>query len=575
MKTKKIILSLFIGASTSLFLASCDDGFDSINTNPNEVTENKHPFYLTDIAQAIQYGVDYNYSQKSNGEPAGGADAHQRVKSLGVDTYVQYNMGNTNGSSYTTDDGYQSIYWGAYYISHLAKLNLSLSVSEPAEDVNATAIALTWRAYLQAQFSDYFGVTPFPTEPTEGVVPEYMSLKDQYTQFFADLDKAAQLFNPNESTITSEPLYGGNVDQWKRFCNTLRVRFAIKMSEVDANLCSTQIKAALKSEYGGLLASATDDAMSAPYGGWGSINNPYTYYYGWGLTGGKTTMSKTMEKILTGIGGQPYNGADKVEGVSVVHPAIVDPRGSALFDPCPIIADRDDDGNITKVNFPATWQGGIVAQNPEASDYRQKIAEMNLENFSRNFNRPISVMTYPEACFLLAEAVERGFITSAEAGGTADSWYNKGVEASFIKLGLTSADAATYLMSTDKNLYGTSAPYTDTSGAGNTALEKIVTQRYIAFFPDLSNNIWNDKRRLNLPAMEIPAYRNTGDGTWPTDGNIQNPKNFVQRTLLPQSEPQINKEYYDAAVQMMGGDGDKNSTPLWWSTGANYCTANP
>jgi len=197
-----------------------------------------------------------------------------------------------------------------------------------------------------------------------------------------------------------------------------------------------------------------------------------------------------------------------------------------------------------------------------------------VQNFSQNFKRPMTVMTYTEACLLLAEAVERNFITAGEAGGTAESWYNKGVEASFIDLGLTAADAATYLASNAKNEYGTSALYSDTSGPGNTALEKIVTQRYIGFFPDLSNNIWNDKRRLNLPAMEIPVYRNSADGIWPNDDNIKNPKNFIQRLRIPQSEPRINKEYYDAAVQMLGGDGDKNSTSIWWATGINYCTSN-
>jgi len=569
MKTKNIIFSFLVGAAATLSFSSCDDGFDAINTNPNGVLDNKHTFYLTDIAQAIQYGADYNYTQKAGGA-AGGADCHQRVKSLGIDVFTQYNMGNAASSSYTANDGWQSVYWSAHYISYLGVLNSALSIAETAEDANAIAIGLTWRALEQALASDYYGVLPFPIEPTDDVVPPYMSVKDQHIQMFTDLDRAAQLFDVNASSISSEPIYGGDVAQWKRFCNTLRVRLAMKLSEVDPELCKTQIKAALTA--GGLLASAADDAMSAPYGAWGSIQNPYTYYYGWGLAGGKTTMSKTMEKTLTGIGGVAYNGPAQVEGVNVVHPAIVDPRGSAMFDPCQIVADRDEDKNITAVHYPPTWQGGIVSQNPEAGDYRQTISEMSLKNFSQNTGRSIRVMTYPEACFLLAEAVERGFVTAAEAGGTAESWYNKGVEASFIAFGLTSADAAAYLTTTDKNLYGTSAAYTDVSGSGNTVLEKIVTQRYIAFFPDLSNNIWNDKRRLNLPAMEIPVYRNTGDGTWPTDGNIQNPKNFIQRTLLPQSEPQINKEYYDAAVQMLGGDGDKASTPLWWATGANYCT---
>lgn len=558
MKTKNILFSALIGAASIFGLGSCDNGFDAINTNPNEVPENKHPFYITDIAQVIQYASDYNYDQKSGAGAAGGADLHQRAKSLGIDIYTQYNMGNSM-ASYGSNDGYQSLYWGAHFVSYLGSLNKALRFAEEKNDVNAKAIALTWRAHAQAQFTDYFGIAPFPTREMGDEVPPYMSLKDQYEQIFTDLATAISLFDASQSTITEEPLYNGDVTKWKKFCNTLRVRLAIKMSEVDPALCSREIKAALNPANGGLLASSADDAKSATYGAWGSINNPYTYYYGWGLAGGKTTMSKTMEKILTGIGGQPYNGT------AVNHPTIVDPRGSALFDPCP----KNDDLGIVP-----TWQGGIVGQNPEPGTYRNSISEMNLTKFSQNFKRPMTVMTYTEACLLLAEAVERNFATAGEAGGSAESWYNKGVEASFIELGLTSSDAATYLASNAKNEYGTSALYTDTSGAGNTALEKIVTQRYIGLFPDLSNNIWNDKRRLNLPAMEIPAFRNTADGDWPTDNNIKNPKNFMQRLRLPQSEPRINKAFYDEGVQMLGSGGDKNSTSVWWATGVNYCTSN-
>ncbi len=551
MKTKNIILSSVLGMAFMAFGTSCDDGFDGINSDPNKVPDNKHTFYLTDISQAIQYSCDYNYSK--NGGAQGGADIHQRVKALSIDVFTQYNMGGAAQAAYSPNDEWQSKYWGAHFVSYLGVLNSAIQIAEANEDANATAIGLVWRANVQAMATDYYGLTPFPVEPTNGEKPPYMDLQKQYEIIFADLDKAISLFDASKSTITTEPLYKGDVSKWKKFCNTLRLRFALKMSEVDPTLCSTQAQKALSAS-GGVFGSSEDDALAPTYGGWGSANYVYTYYYSWG--GGPTEMTKTMEDILTGIGGQPYNGE-----ATGVHPAKVDPRGSRMFDP-----------STTGSNF----QGGIVSQNPEPGNYRDGVSRMSAKYVSQNLTRKLRVMTYAEACFLLAEAVERNFVSSGDAGGSAEQWYNKGVETSFIDWEFTAADAATYLASADKNAWGTSAKYGDAvSDPGNSNLEKIVTQRYIAFFPDLANQVWNDKRRLNLPAMHIPQYRNTGDGTWPTDGDIKNPANFIQRTAYPQSEPKLNRENYEAAVSLLGGDGDKASTPLWWaSKKANYCTSN-
>ncbi|KAA6307540.1 hypothetical protein EZS27_040790, partial [termite gut metagenome] len=80
-----------------------------------------------------------------------------------------------------------------------------------------------------------------------------------------------------------------------------------------------------------------------------------------------------------------------------------------------------------------------------------------------------------------------------------------------------------------KNLAGTSAKFDDDiSGAGNTQLEKIITQKYLGLFPDMSMEAGNDKRRLNLPRMDVALSRDPllyeGKGN-----NILDPTNFIKR----------------------------------------------
>jgi hypothetical protein len=171
---------------------------------------------------------------------------------------------------------------------------------------------------------------------------------------------------------------------------------------------------------------------------------------------------------------------------------------------------------------------------------------------------------YEEVCFLKAEAALRGFIT-----GNAKEEYEKGVKASFATWGVSGATE--YLASADKNQAGTNAKFDDVTGAGNTQLEKIITQKYLALFPDMSMEAWNDKRRLNLPRMDVPVlrdqllYNNS-------DKDIKKPANFIRRVQYPNREVQVNKTEYDKGVQLLGGK-DNVSTSIWWDKQANYCTS--
>jgi GMP synthase-like glutamine amidotransferase len=82
---------------------------------------------------------------------------------------------------------------------------------------------------------------------------------------------------------------------------------------------------------------------------------------------------------------------------------------------------------------------------------------------------------------------------------------------------------------------------------------------------------WNDKRRLNLPRMDVPLYR---DPSWYGGGdqNILKSENFIKRVQYPQNETQINEDAYNKGVALLGGP-DNVTTPIWWDKNANYCTS--
>lgn len=533
MKAKKIVL--FISLALGITNFSCTD-FDKLNEDPNRVKESDYNFSEADLDAVLRYGSNLDYINNDGGL-AGGGDLFDRIKNNCWEPWAQYFVGGAN-----PNNGWMEAYWKANYTTWMALLNGVIRDAEELKDRdNTEAVARIWRVYMLSTFSDFFGPVPFSIDPKEPN-PDYMSVQDLHNVFFSELDRAVKLFNQEELSEKYDFIFNGDKVKWKKFANTLRFMLALKLSEIDPSLAKTQMLAALKNE-GGLISDEGDDVLGRWYDSW--ANGPAYGQLSWN----HYVMTSTMEKMITGIGGMEYTG----EAIGT-HPSHVDPRGQIWFDP------SSDGKHFVGMNVAPTNGGD------------SKISWISAYVKAEN-RRPLDQLTYIETCFLLAEAVERGFVSSADAGGDAKTWYENGVKASFKRWKMNDK-VDTYLSSTMKNRWGTSAKYDDdTSAAGNTNLEKIVTQRYLGLFTDLSFHVWNDKRRLNLPAMDIPEVQNNGIGSWPKDGNIKNPANYFQRGLYPQSEAMNNTEKYNGGLTKLGGE-NKVTTPLWWaSKRSNYCTS--
>lgn len=542
MKTKYILLA-FLLFCIGIISFSCTD-LDNLNEDPNRVKEDDYDFSLADLNAVMRYGSNLDYIA-SNGGLAGGGDLFDRIKNNCWEPWAQYFTGGS-----TIANSWTEAYWGAHYSTWMSLLNGVIRDAEGKENrKNSMAVALIWRTYMLSTFADYFGPIPFSTDPLEQN-PGYVALDVLHKQFFADLGNAIDMFDPALQMITKEDfIFGGDILKWKKFANTQRFNLALKLSEIDPELAKTEMKAALAAD-GGLLSSTGDDVLGRWYDSW--ANGPA---YGQ-LTWNTYVMTSTMEKIITGIGGMEYDGT-----ATNKHPEFVDPRGVVWFDPSP----SNKDNPAMASNFQGMNVAPAVSTAPASARLSATVKSDN--------RRPLDQLTYIQTCFMLAEAVERGFVSTGEAGGTAKSWYEKGVSASFKRWNME-GKAAAYLASAVRNTWGTSAKYDDnTSAPGNSNLEKIVTQRYLGLFTDLSNQVWNDKRRLNLPAMDIAEIQNDGMGNWVKDKDIHNPLNYFQRAIYPQSENLNNTAKYKDGLIKLGGE-DKATTPLWWaSKKSDHCTS--
>ncbi len=536
MKTKVYLLLLL-----AFGLFSCSD-LDDMNKDPNRPTGDMYDFSRSQISTLLRTGSTYN-----------GAHIFQRVKNLHIDLYSQMldevPSGWTNTRNYFSNDGWTIDYWNSApaWVSQLNTI-INLGKDDPNR-INTVALAKIWRVFIQSQACDLFGVMPFPSYKEIVDNPPYVSVQAQYAEFFAELDEAVGMFDPAKGFLTAneDMIFGGSLDLWKKFANSLRLRLAMRVSETDAALCTAQATAAIA---GGVMESAADDAKCPPSNyGWGNDYN-YTLLFAWGET---QHMTSSFEKLVTNIGGIAW--PESV--VATTKPDKVDPRAVVMFNP----------------SAEGSWKGVPPGLHPNnvniPPNSKAEIAILGTfivgPEGARNITRPYDLLLYEEVCFLKAEAMERGFVT-----GDAKTEYENGVVASFARWGV--AGATEYLASTEKNMAGTSASYDDGAGAGNTRLEKIITQKFISAFPDVSIEAWSDKRRLNLPRFDVPAYRDPA--IWAAmPENFADGSSFMKRVKIPDSEAVNNAVEYEKGVALMGAGGDRTTTPLWWDLNKNYCTS--
>jgi len=94
----------------------------------------------------------------------------------------------------------------------------------------------------------------------------------------------------------------------------------------------------------------------------------------------------------------------------------------------------------------------------------------------------------------------------------------------------------------------------DAAASNEVKLERIITQKWLAMFPE-GQEAWTEFRRTGYPKL-FPIVVNSSGGT--IDTKIQ-----VRRLAYPQSEATINPDGLKGGIQLLGG-ADNGGTRLWW-----------
>lgn len=519
--------------------ASCTANYDSINRNPYGVTDNE--------MQRDGYIISASLTGIANGVISPDVNTTQFTECLLGGTQGGYmadaNAGFANTiSNYNPTDNWTNVFMKSDRIIPVIYTNYK-QLHQVTTDEVILAVGDIVKVAAMHRVTDTYGPIPYTKIGDDGsIAVPYDSQEDVYKAMFEELDGAIEtltLNRTNNFSSNADPVYGGNVEKWIKFANSLKLRLAMRVSYGNQALAKEMAESAVKHEVG--VFTSNDD--NAKFGTWGNDGNPIR-------------VAVRYNKVTTHDDGTTC-GTDA--GDSHVAADIIcymngyaDPRRAAYFTKCEWTGyDYEYAGMRRGITIPV-----------------QTTIGHKFSGFTLAATDPVCWMNAAEVAFLEAEAVAVfGFDMN---GATAKELYEKGVELSFDQWGVSGA--ANYLAD------NTSVPtvYTDPSGsntysevlstitvawddAATTAQkqERIITQKWIANWL-LGNEAWSDWRRTGYPTL-IPV---SDEGN--KSGGLVDSKKGARRMAYPSDEAVSNGENYQNAVSSLLGGADNMSTRLWF-----------
>lgn len=361
--------------------------------------------------------------------------------------------------------------------------------------------------------------------------PKYDAQEAIYYSFFEDLDAAIKHLtdaynqDPKATPIAgNDYMFNSNLVQWIKFANSLKLRLAIRISFVDPIKAKQYAEESVKHPIGVITNNVDNAALREGYG---------------------IVQYRHPLNRITNIFNEPAMGAS----IDSYMNGYNDPRLPSYF---------------TSSAVSRTYHGmpsGI--SNPKA--YSGKPSVPNIA-----YGADLVFISAAEVAFLRAE----GALNNWDMGGTAEAFYSKGIELSMQYYGVSNPAISSYIndSSSKPAAYADQISSNTTSAASTVGikwnesdskelkLEKIITQKWLALYPD-GTEAWAEYRRTGYPKIFSIKTNTSGSGS--VGGVIPSGTN-IKRLPLPSSEYTTNGTLVNEAVNKYLGGADNTSTKLWW-----------
>ncbi|MDR2138893.1 MAG: SusD/RagB family nutrient-binding outer membrane lipoprotein [Tannerella sp.] len=485
-----------------LGMASCTNGFEEMNRNPNAGEETNEIYYLTKVI--IQTACDYQH------------EAYMGIPGVAG----RYITGLRNA-----DD--ELLNWGpAGWDSHYLRLSVNKTLHDLAEKNGREqymALSSILEVFNFALVTELWGDIPYSealrSKSDRIIYPKYDRQEEIYPDLIRKLKEANAVLQNTSSSIdaAADVLYGGNREQWRKFANSLRLRLLLRASEKWPDAYS-EMQEMVNSPVQYPLFSGNDDDAEIPY--------TVTHKFPGGPTGGGGMLTDEYAEFIK-----------RRPGKEIIDFFVErqDPRLPVLFDPVAQPSGYTVDPNEyvgvpISLLSPYDYNGG--------GDH---ISTLRTAWFYQDTHPQIraSLITYAEVCFILAEAVQKDRVSVN--GETAESLYRKGITASLNYWGIDSPEVI-------------SAYLSQAGVAYDGTLKQLLRQKWAALFLKGCEG-WFDSRRTGDATGLHDDLRSTENG-----GNAA--QAFLpSRYIYPDGERAQNREQYEKAIALFGDD--HINTKMW------------
>lgn len=500
--------------------------------------------------------------------------------------FTQYYAGGWNVSNYAgavyPKDSEMAYPWNRYY--QISIKNLVDAIHRTGDMPNTNAALRIHRAYMMAVLSDIYGDIPC-TEVGMSFIdgnatPKYDTQEEVYDFIFSELKAcAAQLGTGTDAISGDVTSLGGDPEAWKRYANTLRLRYAMRISDVAPERARTEFESALNAD-GGIISSADEDAYIK------YIDAPFTLYDG---AADLDFRANALGEMIYGqdpqspsfVSSTLFNYMKKMHDPRLyriarcyIHTTRSQTDTSGNFDVTDEVlawGERDGEGIVPCNVGDAWWSDWVSApansdiptldslatlypdKGYDKNNYPARMIRPTIAVAFCNADCPGILITSAEVEFLLAEAASKGW----NVPGDAESHYEAGIRASMQMLN-NYYDIVSKISDEEIEEYIAENPL------GDNPRESINTQAWILHLTN-PNEGWANLRRSDYPALAdrtlLPVR-----GDFPhEDPNMQTPV----RLRYPLLEASYNSVNYEEAVDRLGGTDDWH-TRVWWDVNEQH-----
>ncbi|HET6253063.1 MAG TPA: SusD/RagB family nutrient-binding outer membrane lipoprotein [Puia sp.] len=533
---KKLSIITCIGVGIALLGSGCGKGYLSdLQNNPNAPT--------TSVAtpQLILPAAITNLVNIVNDVTGTGSNPSYEVEAawLGYWNYQPGYSFNSGVANYIMTSSSPQL-WDNYY-GVLTNLNFMVTqTSSVAANANYKDIAEILESICFQNLVDLYGDIPYSQalNVAKNFYPRYDKASDIYDSLTAKLDNAMAEINSNLSNTsvvtptTDDVMFGGNMQNWLLFANTVKLRLLLREVNVTAKQAYIVSEVGKTASYGYL----TTDALVNP--GYSSAD-PNQIFGGFGVS---PSGSLNYAASFIGANGTALN----------FYLAKNDVRVGYFYTPRNVIATNP---SYFKPNVSLPADAGQFAANPLGIQASIAGGSSNVgPGLVQAPTQSAVMMTAAESYFLQAEATVYGWLPGGNSA--AQTLYQMGITKSFELLNVggstTAADAAAAAYY-GQNIGWVAFP---TGASSDSLVHTIFEQKWAALNGINAAEPYADWRKTFVTAM------NTGWPMVPVSASPTNTEPHMPfRYYYPTEEQQNNNASWTAAG---GATIDPFTTRLFW-----------